>query len=77
MLRKTVGYDYYVGGRRVHTGITRNPASSLRTHNRATGKRGRLRIRTRKLTQTEARTWKRRQAYRGAPTVGYALYLIR
>ena len=73
MARGTVGYDYYVGGRRAHTGITRNPASRLRAHNQATGRRGRLRIRTRRLSRPQARAWERRQASRGAPTRGYRL----
>lgn len=73
MARGTVGYDYYVGGRRVHTGITRNPASRLMDHNRATGRRGRLRIRTPRLSRPHARAWERRQTALGAPTQGYRL----
>lgn len=63
----TVGYDYYVGGRKVHTGITRSPTASLMAHNRATGERGRMRIRTPKMSGPQARAWERRQKYRGAP----------
>lgn len=66
----TVGYDYYVDWRKVHTGITRNPAARLRAHNRATGERGRMRIRTPKMSGPQARAWERRQAYRDAPTSG-------
>ena len=69
----TVGYDYYVGHRKVHTGITRSPTASLMAHNRATGERGRMRIRTPKMSGTEARIWKRRQTSRGAPTSGYRI----
>ncbi len=73
MVRGTVGYDYYVGPRKVYTGITRNPEARLREHNRATGKRGRLRVRTPGLSGPHARAWERRQAARGAPTRGYRL----
>ena len=69
----TLGYDYYVGSRKVHTGITRDPEARLRAHNRATGRRGRLRIRTRRMSRPHARAWERRQAARGAPTRGYRL----
>lgn len=63
----TVGYDYYVGHRKVHTGITRSPQVRLMAHNRATRERGRMRIRTPKMSGTQARVWERRQIYRGAP----------
>ena len=65
----TVGYDYYVGRRKVHTGITRYPSARLLAHNRATGQRGRIRIRTPRMSHPQARAWKRRQLARGAPTL--------
>ena len=69
----TVGYDYYVGRRKAHTGITRYPGARLLAHNRATGRRGRMRIRTPRMSRPHARAWERRQAARGAPTRGYRL----
>ena len=69
MAAGTVGYDYYVGRRKVHTGITRDPSARLRAHDRATGQRGRIRIRTPRMSHPQARAWKRRQAARGAPTI--------
>ena len=71
MATGTVGYDYYIGRRKVHTGITRYPSARLLAHNRATGQRGRIRIRTQRMSNSQARAWKRRQAARGAPTLGY------
>ena len=69
----TVGYDYYVGGRKVRTGITRYPDARRRAHNRATGRRGRMVVRTPRMSRPHARAWERRQAARGAPTRGYRL----
>lgn len=69
MAAGTVGYDYYIGRRKVHTGITRYPNARLRAHNRATGQRGRIRIRTPRMSNSQARAWKRRQIARGAPTI--------
>ena len=69
----TVGYDYYIGTRKVHTGITRDPRARLLAHNLATGQRGRMRIRTPHMSLPHARAWERRQAARGAPTRGYRL----
>ena len=71
MTARIVGYDYYIGRRKVHTGITRYPSARLLAHNRATGQRGRIRIRTPRMSNSQARAWKRRQAARGAPTLGY------
>ena len=71
MTARIVGYDYYIGRRKVHTGITRYPSARLLAHNRATGQRGRIRIRTQPMSLPQARAWKRRQAARGAPTRGY------
>ena len=69
----TVGYDYYVGGKKVHTGITRYPDARRRAHDRATGRRGRMVVRTRRMSRPHARAWERRQSARGAPTRGYRL----
>jgi len=57
---KKVGYTYY-SSEGMHTGITNNPERRRAEHNRNTGGRGFLKIKTSSMNPAQASRWERGQ----------------
>ena len=77
MTRDTYKYQYKLGNRIIHTGITNDLAIREAQHQRESGLDGHIEQVGRRTTRAAALAWERRQRELGKPTIGYTVSMTR